>query len=101
MYRLSRCGYVSICNTVLKEQTVFCIVDALPLQSQLPNVCQNFDHKSKSFVNIVFFQERTTLSKTHNTALEKLFVNAQKNKENEKKTFERAKKKCRLIFALC
>ncbi|CAB3976733.1 1-phosphatidylinositol 4,5-bisphosphate phosphodiesterase beta-4-like [Paramuricea clavata] len=40
-------------------------------------------------------KERTTLNKTHDAALEKLFVNAQKNKENEKKTFERARKKCR------
>ncbi|XP_028393343.1 1-phosphatidylinositol 4,5-bisphosphate phosphodiesterase beta-4-like isoform X2 [Dendronephthya gigantea] len=38
-------------------------------------------------------KERTALSKTHNAALEKLFLNAQKNKENEKKTFERSKKK--------
>ena len=50
---------------------------------------------------VVFFQERNTLSKTHNTALEKLFVNAQKNKENETKTFERAKKKCRSTFNMC
>lgn len=37
------------------------------------------------------------MSKTHNAALEKLFLNAQKNKENEKKTFERSKKKYRLV----